>query len=67
MSSECLEECEKELKVILRELRNEISYQIPSKYGGTHQIENFLNCVQFVMFYYVKMTEEEQYNSWNRN
>ena len=50
MSSESLEQCERELRVILRELQSEISYQTPSKYGGKHGAENFLSkfILQFV-------------------
>ena len=34
MSSEGVEEREKKLAVILKELQDDISYQIPSNYGG---------------------------------
>lgn len=62
MSSESLEECERELRVILRELQTEISYQIPSKYGGKHGAESFSSSLQLVIIH-AKMTEDVQYNS----
>ena len=34
MSSERLEECERDLKIILEELQSEIYYKLPSNYGG---------------------------------
>lgn len=54
MSSESLEECERELRVILRELQTEISYQIPSKYGGKHGAESFSSSLQLVIILFTQ-------------
>lgn len=58
MSSEGLEKCERELKVILEELQREISYQHPSNYGGKHQIVTLIQVTMF--FLHTKTTEDEQ-------